>query len=121
MAALSSTAYPCNRKSTVSYTHLDVYKRQDIWIAGRSADTVTGVGVVWVPSGLRPVLGDRKGPHRGPVGAQTADVIDHRNREHGLRAHVGGARGGDEVVAAVAGCRDRIGDALEVPIVAAIV
>ncbi len=84
------------------------------------ADAVTGIGKpLPVGPGLRAVLGDREAGELGPIGADLGDPFDHRHRQHGLG--IGRPRVGDEGIAALAGRRARLGDALVVPVVAAVV
>ena len=87
-------------------------------VAGAAA--VAGIGhPLRVVAGLRAVLGNRVAGQLGAVGAQARDPADGRNR-HG-RLGPGPLGVGDEVVAALACGRTGFGNALEVPVLTAIV
>src|SRR5262245_30231246 len=72
-----------------------------------------------VVSALGTVLRDRESRELAAARSYFRDPLDRGNRQHGLGA--GGPGVGDERVAALAGRRTGIGDALVVPIVSAIV
>ena len=72
-----------------------------------------------VVAALRAVLGDREPGELGSARTDLGDPLDRGNRQH--RPGIRRARIGDERVAALPGRRAAVGDALVVPIVAAIV
>ena len=84
------------------------------------AHPVAGVGVpLRVIAGLRAVLGDGVAGELAPVRAERRDVVDDRDRDH--RLCMAGTGRGHEVVAALPSGAARIADALEVPVLPAIV
>ncbi len=72
-----------------------------------------------VVAGLRAVLGNRETGELAAIGADPGHPVDRGHRQHRLGAGRFCVR--DERVAAFAGCRAPIGDALVVPVVAAVV
>ncbi len=84
------------------------------------AHAVAGIGEpLPVAAGLRAVLRDRKAGELVAIRRNLGDPFDGRDGQH--RGGAGGARVGDEGVAALAGRGAAVGDALVVPVVAAVV
>ncbi len=84
------------------------------------ADAIACVGEpLPVGSSLRAILGDRKAGKLAAIRADLRHPLDGRYRQHRLR--IGRPRVGDESVAAFTRSRAALGDALVVPIVAAVV